>query len=394
MSPNTAYEWFHRHPSLIDGAVAALLLAWCAPGMAAQLGTAIGVPMSVAMVGSLAWRRRFPEAVAGVVAAAGLVQLVVTDTPVTADIGVPIALYAVAAHSRHRWARIGVLVAGVLGAFLASQDWEAVTGQGTKGLVLMTLMVAVLVVATWVLGDLMRHRRTLVSQLQEQNLILRRDREQRARIAAQEERARIARDMHDVVAHSLSVIIVQSDGAVYAGSEAAAETLHTIGATARSALAETRRLVGVLRDDDESVDRAPQAGVADIADLVDRVRSSGTAVDYTLTGAPLRVEHGVEMAAYRVVQEALTNVLKHAGPTASTQVRVDWRSDALAVDVVDDGRGASTHPRNDGVDVGGNGLTGMAERVAAYGGTLRAGHRRGGGFQVTATLPTQQAGAA
>lgn len=233
----------------------------------------------------------------------------------------------------------------------------------------------------------MRSRRAVLSRLEEQNAALRRDRDQRAQLAAQQERGRIARDMHDIVAHSLSVIVVQADGASYAAgldqmstSPRGREALDTIATTAREALSETRRLVGVLRDAGQDTDYVPTAGLDGLPELLDRLRASGLDVSCAVSGQPRPIAREVDIAAYRFVQESLTNVLKHGGPGARARVLIE-HGPVLRVSVTDDGRGAAADHDGEG-----NGIIGMRERAAAVGGALTAGPRPGGGFAVTARM--------
>jgi signal transduction histidine kinase len=207
------------------------------------------------------------------------------------------------------------------------------------------------------------------------------------RLAATAERARIARELHDVVAHSLSVVIAQADGGRYAGKndpEAATGALEAIAATGRQALTDMRSLLGVLRDGGGE-EYAPQPDVGSIPALVEDVRASGLDVDLLVEGEPQPMPAGPQLAAYRIVQESLTNVLKHAGPASRAWVRLQWRPDALELSVLDDGRGASAAMVDS--DGGGQGLRGMWERASLHGGRLDAGPRTGGGFGVHAALP-------
>ncbi|WP_293782360.1 sensor histidine kinase [uncultured Aeromicrobium sp.] len=232
------------------------------------------------------------------------------------------------------------------------------------------------------LAQLGRTREAYVNSLIERSERVAREADQRAQLAAQSERNRIAREMHDVVAHGLSVIIVQADGARYAAAarpEAATEALENIAATGREALTEMRSLLGLLREGDTGV--TPQPDLADLPALIDEARASmtlETAIDDDLDAVP----SGVALTAYRLVQEALTNVRKHAGPDVHVSVRVQREGTALRVQVRDDGRGASAHD-----DGGGHGLLGMRERVAAHGGELTAGPVGGGGYLVDARIP-------
>jgi signal transduction histidine kinase len=215
------------------------------------------------------------------------------------------------------------------------------------------------------------------------------------------ERARIARELHDVIAHNVSVMVVQADGASYtlaADPDRAREALAAISATGRQALAEMRRLLGVLRREDEPANtaRAPQPGIGELGELLDQARTAGLPVSFSVEGVPRPLPDGAALAAYRIVQESLTNTRKHAGPVASASVVLRYTSDALMLAISDDGRGGLAGPAVPssalpGAPVGsaaaGHGLTGMRERVAMYGGSVAAGPRPGGGFEVTATLP-------
>jgi signal transduction histidine kinase len=204
-------------------------------------------------------------------------------------------------------------------------------------------------------------------------------------LAASDERARIAREMHDVVAHTLTVVVAQADGARFAAKKdpaAATRALETIGEVGRAALTEMRGLLGVLRDTDPTTDLGPQPTLDDIPALVASVRYGGLEVSYVTTGTPRPLPIGAGLAVYRVVQEALTNVLKHAGPKVTAYVQLRWLPDAVEVIVSDDGRGAAA-----GRGKGGTGIEGMRERATLFGGTLSAGPKRGGGYAVRARLP-------
>ncbi len=242
----------------------------------------------------------------------------------------------------------------------------------------------------WVLGDSMRYRRAYYASLEDRAARLERERDAQARIAAVAERARIARELHDVIAHNVSVMVVQADGASYAlGTDPARarEALAAISATGRQALAEMRRLLGVLRreEDGAASERAPQPGIGELGELLDQARSAGLPVSFTVEGEPQPLPGGVALAAYRIVQESLTNTRKHAGPVASASVLLRYSPDAVVLTISDDGRGELGGAGPPGAP--GHGLTGMRERVAVYGGSVTAGPRPGGGFEVVATLP-------
>jgi signal transduction histidine kinase len=344
------------------------------------LGLALTVP--------LAWRRRAPVPAAIMVTGAGLLELLLSPDFLPANVAALAMVYALGAYGPS-WAGRAGLGLGLLGALLATVRYYWYPGTSPSVLVTTAGAIAVTVVAAWALGRLRRARVTHLSSLEERARLLELERDQEMRLAATAERARIARDLHDVVAHSLSVVIAQADGGLYAGRAdpaAATGALEAIGATGRQALTDMRALLGVLRQDDGR-QYAPQPDVAAIAALVGDVRSSGLDVDLIEEGAPQPLPAGPQLAAYRIVQESLTNVLKHAGPAGRAWVRLHWRADSLELSVVDDGRGASAALDGAGPDGAGQGLRGMHERATLHGGRLEAGPRTGGGFGVHAALP-------
>jgi signal transduction histidine kinase len=242
--------------------------------------------------------------------------------------------------------------------------------------------------AAWLLGHFVGIRRAYTARL-ERTAALERARAESARRAVIEERLRLARELHDVVAHSISVIAVQSGvGAHVAHTqpEEAAKALAAIEATSRAALTELRRLLGVLREEGEPQGSlAPVPGLADLDALVAEVAKVGVGVRVRVEGTPSQLPVGVDLSAYRIVQEALTNVVKHAG-TARAQVTIGYRDHEVMVEVSDDGQGVIP-PTDNGQARVGHGLIGMRERVAAFGGDLEVGPRPGGGFRVAARLP-------
>ncbi|MFP4149929.1 MAG: sensor histidine kinase, partial [Nitriliruptoraceae bacterium] len=264
--------------------------------------------------------------------------------------------------------------------------------------------------AVWALAMLRRARREMLDALHDRAERLERERDQQAQISAAAERARIAREMHDVVAHSLSIVVAQADGGRYAARDdpaAAVQVLATISDTGRAALADLRRILGVLRDGadvagarqassstaareqrgrpvDEVAPRVPQPAVGDVAELLDGVRRAGLGVSVEEVGTPVPVTAGLELTVHRILQEALANVLKHAGPAPTVSVVYRWTADLLVLEVTDDGRGAASAHVTSG---SGLGLHGMRERVGLFDGELHAGPRDGGGFRVRAELP-------
>jgi signal transduction histidine kinase len=254
-------------------------------------------------------------------------------------------------------------------------------------------LVAVVAAAT-VLGLYIRTRRALLDQLRERAQRLEHDREQELALAAAEERTRIAREMHDIVAHHLTVMVTLSDGAAAKAASApeqAADVMRTVSATGRLALTDTRRLLGVLRDrDDDVAARAPLPDVAGLDELIDRVRTAGLPVRYDVEGAPPAGAAAVQLALYRIVQESLTNTMKHAGPGATAAVRIRYGRDEVCVEVADDGIGGTSigGPRNRSTT--GRGLVGMRERVEAFAGDVRSGPRTPRGWLVTARLSVSE----
>ncbi len=383
-----------------------------------------------AQILGVALRRRYVVPAFWLVVAACVLQLLVLGEPVYSDLAVPVAAYSLARWGPSVRARYLGLIPVVLSGPLALRDWAPGTDLRTAAVQLAVFSAIPLLAWGW--GDLNRRRAEVLTDLAAQNAALLRDRAQREQLAAQAERTRIAREMHDIVAHSLSVIVVQAQGGAYAAAHApvwergaAQQVLDTVSATAREALAETRRLVGVLREEgDGAAEYLPAQGIDDIAALVANIRAAGIPADLEVIGeAPVPREVGA--AAYRIVQEALTNVLKHAGPGARVWVRLD-RRDGVALSVEDDGHGdraevnagqsaaergsvagpggpASTRVLGTGPGVApghgqapgpgqaaGNGLIGMRERAASVGGSVSAGPLPGGGWRVTARLPAGQ----
>jgi signal transduction histidine kinase len=240
-----------------------------------------------------------------------------------------------------------------------------------------------LVGGPWLAGRAIRHRRLSERSLEARAVAAEREREERARAAVAEERVRIARELHDVVAHALSVIVVQARGgrrSIAGQPEEAREAFDSIEATGREALAEMRRLLGMLRRDDEALALSPQPSLRYLDALVAQVSEAGLPVELSVEGQAADLPPGIDLSAYRIVQEALTNAVKHAG-AATARVVVRYGEHDLELEIADTGIGAAT---NDGE---GHGLAGMRERVSLYGGKIEAGPRAGGGFAVRARLP-------
>nr|WP_034275686.1 histidine kinase [Haloechinothrix halophila] len=248
----------------------------------------------------------------------------------------------------------------------------------------------------WVLGEFVGARRAYRAEMEARLHLLETERDQASQIAVAAERSRIARELHDVIAHAVSVIVVQADGAMYTierDPATARDALRTIAETGRGALDELRGLLDVLRGSGDAAEQplAPQPGIAALPELAERMRAAGMPVRLELDGDFVDVSTGVELGVFRIVQEALTNTLKHAGRTASASVTVTQRADSVEVDVVDDGAGKARPVLAPALtDVaGGNGLIGMRERASVFGGRLNVGPEPGGGWRVHAVIPHQ-----
>jgi signal transduction histidine kinase len=328
----------------------------------------------LAIVVPLARRSRMPLVLLGVLLATAVVghwlPKPVTDVEAFGFI-VLVTLYSTGAHTSGRRAWIGGGAAGLFAVVALLEDPQGFYLGGV-------LFFALLFGAPWLAGVVVQRRRSSEARMRQQR--------DAAEAAIVEERARIARELHDVVAHAISVIVLQARGGRRLLDTEPEETrgaLDTIEHTAQQALVEMRRLVGLLRESDEVLDLAPQPTLSQLDHLVAQVRAAGLPVEVAIEGEPVELPPGVDLSAYRIVQEALTNALKHAGPTRA-RITLDFGTDGLDVDVADDGVGAGA---GNGGSGGGYGLAGIRERVAVVGGELDARPRPGGGFVVHARLP-------
>jgi signal transduction histidine kinase len=372
---------------LFDGGLA-LAAAGLSTALFVTVAVSKGVPRGTLALGyalvllhtlPIVLRRRFPLAVLATCSASGLAFAALGLPPEVLGLAILVAVYSVAAYSGRRAA-----LAGLAAAAVGSLAIQLTPGRFQNPTPLTNTLV---IAAAWLLGYFVGVRRAYIAELEERTAELERAREELAGRAVAEERLRLARELHDVVAHSMSVIAVQSGVGAHvakAQPEEAAKALAAIEATSRAALEELRRLLGVLRQDGEPRgDLTPVPGLADLDGLLAELARAGLAVRLRVEGTPSRLPTGVDLSAYRIVQEALTNVVKHAGP-ARAQVVVGYRDQEVTVEVTDDGRGAAPPP---GDSRTGHGLIGMRERVAAFGGDLETGPRPGGGFRVAARLP-------
>lgn len=351
---------------------AVIFFATLGPGQVPARGGPGPLLLQVVLVVPLVWRRRAPLTTFYAIAAAAAVQWV-AGVQLPADAALLVALYTVGARCAWRWA----LVAGLTleaGALLAAARWAPPGRFPFTAAALTAMAAAALAAGLWT-----RARRAYVTSLEH-------DREQRARLAVAEERARMTRDMHDIVTHNLSVMVALADSAAYVrhrAPERAAAAVEQIAATGRQALDDMRRSLGAGEHEEPARQAGgrlhPAPGIAQLGPLTDRMRAAGLPTRLEMTGTPEAVPAVAQLTVYRLVQEALTNTLRHA-PGATAEVRVHLTPRRVAVEVVDDGPGPA--PRG----VHGRGLIGMRERVAAYGGTLHAGPLPGGGWRVAAGL--------
>ncbi|MFF4404702.1 sensor histidine kinase [Streptomyces sp. NPDC001404] len=394
------YDFLRRHPTGVDSFWALLLLMFSALSIAeggSKGPTAAKIVAAFALCTVIALRRRAPEKMLLLAAAVGVGQVVTGASADVSDFAMLVIVYTVASGGT-RWASRFALIAGLLAPTIATLRWPE-PHQSVPGEVIATVFVTVPFLLAWVLGDSMRTRRAYWAQLEERAERLEKDREQQSRMAVTAERARIARELHDVVAHNVSVMVVQADGAAYvldSSPEQAKQALETISGTGRQALTEMRRLLGVLRTEEgsgEGGEYVPQPDVEQIGELVEQVRGAGMPVEFKVEGAPRPLPSGVELTAYRIVQEALTNTRKHGGPDVGASVQLTYFDDGLGLLVEDDGRGAQHELyESGGADGMGHGLIGMRERVGMVGGTLDAGPRPGGGFRISVLLPIKPGG--
>lgn len=359
-----------RHPRWVDAGLAAVAAGITGPGALAGADAVAGLCFAAVHV-VLVWRRRAPLTVFwlayGIAFAASLGSGIRVQGAYP-ELELAIAVYTVARYSpRHRLALVvaAIAVPTVVAFLVVGTQW------------LPLAFVVSVVAATTLLGITVSTRQAYLAELEERARRLERERDQQATIAAAAERARIARDMHDVVAHSLTVMIALADGAGRSATgapERAADAMAKVSATGREALGEMRRLLGVLQDaGDVGGGRSPQPGLDDLEALVAQVRSAGPRVTLAVDGVPGAWGPGAGLAVYRIVQEALTNTLKHAGPDAVARVRLRYAADGVEIEVTDDGgrapRSAAVAAQQPGR---GHGLAGMAERAAAFGGVVTA----------------------
>jgi len=370
--PSTWWDRIRRvNPLIWDSLLAALIAILVAGTVGSQDGVhgPLAWLLVVAASAPLAVRRRAPIPVLALVAGV-VIAFAALGNGGAGDVALALAVYTVAAHEP--WERVATFcLPPAIVASLASQ----IAAQTHRNWVEVLTGVVAFVGLSVLIGRVVFNRR--------RRLVL--DRELAAREAVTSERTRIARELHDVVAHSMSVMIVQAGAArtvVDRDPAAAQAAISHVEETGRAGLAEMRRLIGVLTDADETASTAPMPGLAELEPLLDTVRAAGLPVEVVRTGTPGELSAGADLAAYRVIQESLTNALKHAG-SANARVSMNFADDRLTIEVADDGVGPALVP---GL---GHGLIGMRERVGVFGGTLTTGERPGGGFVVRAEIPLE-----
>ncbi|MFI5961259.1 sensor histidine kinase [Streptomyces asoensis] len=388
------------HPWVLDTAVVVLVfLMFCLPDLIhggaddgdgpprfrlafTQLPVGGILALQAGLVLPLLWRRRRPAAAFAAITAVFVLQWSL-GAPLRADIALFVALYSLALHGRLRqlpWACAAMAGAMVLVAVRVSPAvsvWDAL-------FFLLSTATAALA-----LGMVVRIRRAQLAGLRERAARLETERDQRSRLATATERTRVAREMHDIVGHNLSVIITLADAGAYAtdiAPERGKEALRLIGDTGRQALGELRRVLGVLREAGDGPpggpELSPQPGTADIEGLCGKVRAAGLEVFYRTSGDVEALDSGVQLTVYRIIQEALTNTLKHAAPGTRVELAILVEDSRLTIRVQDTGPATPPGPPNEE----GHGLVGMRERAALYGGTVSAGPTGGEGWSVEAVL--------
>jgi signal transduction histidine kinase len=384
-------------PLVVDTALAVVITAFVVWSEAGERQHGEHVPtIGLILLGSLApalaIRRRAPVISLAIVA---VTQVFLFATGTAAGANVPaemIPAYGMGAYAGRRAQQVVAALGAAVLVLLAMPWWVTATERQNA------LLFIIGSAGAWLLGTVIRARRAEMHQLADHARRLESERERQTREAVAEERLRIARELHDVVAHNLSVVVVQAQALgplVSRDPDQARELASSIEDTGREALTEMRHLLGVLRAEDDDSDAVatppgPQPGIDRLETLIAQVRSAGMAVALTSDGEPGRVDPAVGLSAYRIVQEALTNVLKHAGP-ARVEVSIRYADDELHLRICDDGRGAAAVPAVRQPPGPGHGLVGMRERVALFGGELRAGPRGGGGFEVRARIPVERA---
>jgi signal transduction histidine kinase len=395
----TLRDWWasERRSTVLDVLLAAVLGVLGLIDLAWQSGRS-GTPLPIGALalialqaGALAFRRRRPMAVYAIVGFATIAYAWLGFESNVSGLAVLIAIYTVAASVPLADAvgaaaiYVGGMTLSLIGAFQAQ-------GGTLEAFISEFLINLLALVLAWTVGVTIRTRRAYVAALEARNALLEREREENARLAMALERGRIARELHDVIAHNVSVVVVQAGAAerlVETDPDRARQAMRDVATTGRQALTEMRRLLGVLRDEEPGDGMTPQPGVDELETLARQMRDAGLPVELSVQGPRRPIPQSAALSAYRIIQEALTNTLRHAGP-ARARVILRYLPDALEIQVSDNGTGptASRTDATDQPDGGGHGLIGMRERVMLFGGELSAGPRPQGGYAVIARIPT------
>lgn len=394
-----ASRYLEAHPWVTDTAVFALPLTI----LTLMFTPVFGPPLSLflfviqvflltVMCLSMAIRRTFPLLTAWIVTLCSLIFALLVAWPTFALATVPLTVYSVTAYARPPWGKF-FLAVGIAGSFIFSASWFIYVVFAYQyfpiGIeiiiygIFSTAFCASSVILAWTFGDIRNRKRRDQQQIAERNELLEREREHEIQLATDAERMRIARDMHDIVAHSMSVMIAQADGGRYAAATnpaAAVSALSTISDTGREALTNMRAMLGVLRAPDSAAIRSPMPGFDDLPDLISSVQATGLTVEFTREHHLPNLPAAAQLVVYRVIQEALTNVLKHGGPVARARVTVRSATGNVIAEVVSTGRVPTT-------SAPGVGIQGMRERASTHGGSLYAAPTERG-FVVVLTLPT------
>jgi signal transduction histidine kinase len=383
----------HPRPWMLDGGIAlallglmTALLAIQRPQAGEQPATPVAYLLVVLLTAPLVTHRRFPRTSLAICLAA---LILYAPGHFTAYPGLPIValVCGISLHGSRRLALVAVIAAAAAMALSLGLQPPGVVSEGSW------ISSELGIVVAWLAGENLRSRRARWAELQARAERLERERQAEARRAVTEERLRIARELHDIVAHSMSVIAVQSAVGHHVMDTQPDQARHALAAietTSRSAMTEMRRLLGILRRDGEPAGSlVPAPGLADLAPLIAQVREAGLGVWVHVEGEPAPVPPGEDMSAYRIVQEALTNVIKHAGSSNAT-VTVRYSTDSVTLEIINDGTSKPAAGAHVGTVSAGQGIIGMRERVAMFGGEFAAGPRPEGGFRVFACLPISE----
>lgn len=378
--------WQHLPPSVLDGAPALVLTLYIEAHIV-PVDAPTTAAAAMLMTVPLLWRRRSPVLVFCLVVVGVLLTF---GLHTTSDPGLIWGAIVAAITATYSMGLHGGRRVGAVGAILVAATAIVLGFSGRPPPLPDTVMPYVILITPWLVGYALRSRQQRVDAYRKQALSLAREHELVARVARAEERARIARELHDVLTHTVSVMVVQATAArriLTVKPEQAQEALLTVETSGREALTELRGFLGVLTDDSTDIPQAPQPSLEEVETLIQRVCEAGLPVEFHLQGQPRSLPPEIDIAAYRIVQEALTNALTHSG-LARTQVLLDYAASELTVEVLDEG----THDRAQSCGTTGRGLIGMRERVALCGGVLEAGPRHGRGYAVRACLPLLEQG--